>query len=342
MRCEYCGSDFVLSKFNPKQKFCSTKCYIKKRSKEVSEYNRWRRKNDPEFKIKEKQYRDKYKNKNPEKYIEQFKRGNKKKREQYNSDPEYRKKRSEYNKQYLKNNPDKKQIYYEKDNSRKRQRYIEDAEHREVKKEKTKKYHQENPDINLKSYLKLIDDPIRMEKKKKWSEEYWKKNKEKISRKHKEYYQNNKDYFRKFQKEWLEKEENKEKNKLYRKKWYYKGGKLVNQKYRREKLKSDPAFRAGINLRLRLNEYIKKGKYRKFGSFRDKLGCDWDFFKRYMEEQFVEDMSWENYGTYWHIDHIIPLAAWDLSKEEDQKLAAHYSNLRPLKAIDNLKKGKKF
>jgi hypothetical protein len=49
-------------------------------------------------------------------------------------------------------------------------------------------------------------------------------------------------------------------------------------------------------------------------------------------------MSWENRDK-WHIDHIMPLAT-ATSQEELEKLC-HWTNLKPLWAIDNLKKKKK-
>ena len=36
------------------------------------------------------------------------------------------------------------------------------------------------------------------------------------------------------------------------------------------------------------------------------LGCNIETFKKHLEQQFTEGMSWENYGE-WHIDHKIPL-----------------------------------
>jgi len=53
-------------------------------------------------------------------------------------------------------------------------------------------------------------------------------------------------------------------------------------------------------------------------------------------------MTWSNYGKGWHIDHIKPCASFDLSNPEQQKICFHYTNLQPLWAIDNIKKGAKF
>ena len=48
-------------------------------------------------------------------------------------------------------------------------------------------------------------------------------------------------------------------------------------------------------------------------------------------------MSWDNYGT-WHIDHILPLSKFDLSKREDFLIACNYKNLQPLWADENIRK----
>jgi hypothetical protein len=50
-------------------------------------------------------------------------------------------------------------------------------------------------------------------------------------------------------------------------------------------------------------------------------------------------MSWANYGSFWHIDHIIPCAAFDPSKPNHLKWCWHHKNLRPLPATENIDKG---
>lgn len=73
------------------------------------------------------------------------------------------------------------------------------------------------------------------------------------------------------------------------------------------------------------------------------IGCSIEHLKEHIEKQFVEGMNWENWSFYgWHIDHIRPIASFDLSDPAQVKECFHYSNLQPLWAKDNLSKGDKF
>jgi len=93
-------------------------------------------------------------------------------------------------------------------------------------------------------------------------------------------------------------------------------------------------------LRTRLYLAIK-GSYRNGSSVGD-LGCSVEEFKAYIENQFSLGMSWENWGRKegcWHLDHKRPLASFDLSDRQQFLEAAHYTNIQPMWAADNLKKG---
>ena len=71
------------------------------------------------------------------------------------------------------------------------------------------------------------------------------------------------------------------------------------------------------------------------------VGCTPDELKNYLEGLFVDVMSWDNYGLYgWHIDHKIPLSS--ANTEEELLSLCHFTNLQPMWAQDNLKKGKSF
>jgi hypothetical protein len=50
-------------------------------------------------------------------------------------------------------------------------------------------------------------------------------------------------------------------------------------------------------------------------------------------------MNWENYGSYWHLDHVTPLSWF---KEDELNKAWTLSNLQPLKAILNYSKGNRY
>lgn len=127
---------------------------------------------------------------------------------------------------------------------------------------------------------------------------------------------------------------NKEKRREYRKTMSD-----YHRKYWKERRKRDPIFRIKNNLRNRLNSIIKG----KRSSLTKLLGCTEEEFKKHLETQFQSGMSWDNYGVGgWHIDHIKPLALFDLSDSKQIKLACHYTNLQPLWETDNLKKGRNY
>lgn len=115
-------------------------------------------------------------------------------------------------------------------------------------------------------------------------------------------------------------------------------GLAEERKRYRDKRKHDPIYKAQRNVRKRLKKQLDKGF--KIGQTSVMLGCSLIEFKAYIEAQFYADMTWDNYGSYWHIDHIKPVCSFDLTDEEQTRAACHYSNLRPLWAEDNIKKAK--
>jgi len=140
-------------------------------------------------------------------------------------------------------------------------------------------------------------------------------------KKSKDYYQNNKEKLKENMKEYSKeyRENNKEK---------------INE-YCRKRREKDPLFKMISNLRNRTRQAFKAKKWNKNGTEK-MLGCDWETAHKHLEIQFTKGMNWENQGE-WHIDHIIPLVSAN-TKEELIKLC-HYTNLQPLWAEDNLKKG---
>lgn len=68
------------------------------------------------------------------------------------------------------------------------------------------------------------------------------------------------------------------------------------------------------------------------------LGCTLPELRARLAAAFLPGMSWDNYGE-WHVDHRVSLASLDLSDPAQLAAALHHANLRPLWAVDNLKKG---
>jgi hypothetical protein len=108
----------------------------------------------------------------------------------------------------------------------------------------------------------------------------------------------------------------------------------------RERRKNDTLHKLVHYLRVRTNFYIKKMNITKSNSSLKIIGCSPLFLKEYIENQFIQDMSWEKFGKYIHIDHIIPLSS--AKTEEELFKLCHYTNLQPLWAEDNLKKSNKI
>ena len=104
--------------------------------------------------------------------------------------------------------------------------------------------------------------------------------------------------------------------------------------------RNDLTWRMKQTLRARIRTALK-GK-RKSTSSMVLIGCSMPEFFRWIEDQFLPGMSWENYGPVWHIDHIRPCATYDLLEPDQQRACFHYTNLQPLFATDNLRKGAKW
>jgi hypothetical protein len=124
--------------------------------------------------------------------------------------------------------------------------------------------------------------------------------------------------------------------KKYRKTKVYK---LYKNSYRKKRRLNDINFAFLENTRKRIWSVLKG--YTKTDKTKNILGCSLSEFKNYISSKFVDGMSFDNYGK-WHLDHIKPCASFDLTCPVQQLACFHYSNLQPLWAKDNLKKGDKI
>ena len=129
------------------------------------------------------------------------------------------------------------------------------------------------------------------------SNKWVKENKEKHSKMVNDHYHNNKDYYR----EW-------------------------NQ----NKMDTDPLFRLKHAISALINHHLKEGKNQRTIEY---LGCTIQEYKTYLEPKFTPEMNWDNYGLYWEIDHIYPLAKGG---------SFHYTNTQPLTITENRVKSDKI
>jgi hypothetical protein len=91
-----------------------------------------------------------------------------------------------------------------------------------------------------------------------------------------------------------------------------------------------------------IKSYVRKSlKHGKGGnSLHDALGYSIAELRDHMERQFSPRMSWSNYGTYWCIDHIVPICSFSFSSHTDDDFKACWAltNLRPMVVTENAKK----
>lgn len=96
-----------------------------------------------------------------------------------------------------------------------------------------------------------------------------------------------------------------------------------------------PEARIAKSHRNRIQELIKKGAAVKSRSSLRLFGCSITFLMDHLQRQFRRGMSWNNYGSAWVVDHIIPCASFDLKSESEQVKCFHFSNLQPLFRQEN-------
>jgi len=206
-------------------------------------------------------------------------------------------------------------------------------------KEYHRKYYQKNKE-EIKKRSRHWSEQNReknLENKKK----YYEKNKEQMLESMKEYREKNRELIRerdniRYQgggkekrREYNKQPDVKKRKKEYGRKWY------------REKYQNDIQFKLAARLRVRLYEAINRNF--KSGSAVDDLGCTIQELKVYLENQFQEGMTWDNWTTDgWHIDHKKPLSKFNLTDREQFLKACHYTNLQPLWWYVNLSKSDKL
>lgn len=148
------------------------------------------------------------------------------------------------------------------------------------------------------------------------AKEYKERNKDVLKEKRKIYLQQNKEYVRE------------------RYKRYCANNKTLIQRISREyREKNYLNIRLRTNFKNRILENIHKQQ-----PTMDYLGTSMSTVKTWLEYNFTDGMSWENYGEFWQIDHTLPLNLFDLTKNLDIYICFNWKNLMPLQKLTNIKK----
>lgn len=137
-------------------------------------------------------------------------------------------------------------------------------------------------------------------------------------------YQKRKDRERKLEKIRLSNPENREKRREY------------VRKYKAEKRLSDPSYKINENHRKRIWKCLKK----KNNSSKELLGCDIELYFKWITFTMSIDknMTWENYGKYWNIDHVKPITTFNLLNDVEVKNAFNWKNTWAIKSSENFSK----
>ena len=113
----------------------------------------------------------------------------------------------------------------------------------------------------------------------------------------------------------------------------------------RLKRQLNPQLRIRENMSRRMNYSLRARNLTKNKiSWIELVGYKIEDLRAHLEKYFTAEMTWENYGPYWHIDHIKPDSRFNYTSTSsiEFKECWSLSNLQPLKAEDNLKKNNKW
>ena len=106
----------------------------------------------------------------------------------------------------------------------------------------------------------------------------------------------------------------KEKQKESEKKYVSKNIDKIREKWKKQGKKINKRVRDSLNHRI--SEALQTQNLTKRNTTFNYVGCSRDELKKWFEYIFEDGMSWDNYGE-WHIDHVVPCASFDLTKEDD-------------------------
>jgi hypothetical protein len=203
-------------------------------------------------------------------------------------------------------------------------------------KEHTKEFFRFNI-INGKEYLERVCKECRntqarlAQKKRLLNPDYLSKIKQRRQEYSKKHYQENKEWYQ---------------NRNIRLKEHYRKHKRDNydplkEKKRHVKRMLNPTYKVSKLMSNRVNQLIQDKNY---SSIVDLLDYSIADLMAHLEKQFRDGMAWDNYGPFWHVDHIKPVSHFSFESKDDPQFKECWalSNLQPLLKVENLSKGNRF
>ena len=107
----------------------------------------------------------------------------------------------------------------------------------------------------------------------------------------------------------------------------------LEKKKAKEKYHSNPTYRLQSVISTHVWSSLRGLNKIKDRSFKEYIGLTKQEFRDYIQSLMTDKMTWDNYGTYWVIQHIIP-RAWGETEEDVYKLNYH-KNLMPYEFSPN-------
>ena len=92
-------------------------------------------------------------------------------------------------------------------------------------------------------------------------------------------------------------------------------------------------YRLKKSLAARLRNVINKND-----STMNYIGCNIQYLREWFEYNFTDEMNWDNYGSYWSIDHIIPVCKFNLTDENENLKCWNWTNLMPVQLFKKVDK----
>lgn len=183
------------------------------------------------------------------------------------------------------------------------------------------------------------------EKQRAYAKAWHQANRATANQKRLEHYRENREAHLARCRQWVE--ENRERNRAYKKQWYEANKERLREKAIarypqtfarvRERQATDIQFALASRLRARIQKAIRACGATRAARVADLIGCSVEQFRAHIERQFAKGMTWEN-RSRWHLDHIRPIAGFDLSDAEQQRACFHFTNIRPLWRRENQQK----